>query len=225
LRAERVGALRDASVAGFVLAGGASSRMGKDKALVELDGRQLIVHALEILREAGVPASIAGARSDLAAFGPVIEDTAPGSGPLAGVCAALASTSTERAVFLSVDLPLVPASSIAALLDHAQLAGSAVTLASVNGFAQTFPAVIDPALLPALQAELEAGRTGCFSAFVSAAASAGRRADALPAEMLAQCGQAFDARALPPALWFLNVNTQADLDRAERALRRAARVS
>jgi len=57
---------RDQDSAGFVLAGGLSSRMGTDKALVEFDGQPMICRAIEILRAAGLPVSIAGARSSLA---------------------------------------------------------------------------------------------------------------------------------------------------------------
>lgn len=205
---------------GFVLAGGMSSRMGEDKALVRLGGRPLIECALEALREAGLSASIAGSRSALSNFGPAIEDLRTGLGPLSGVCTALASTSSLCVVFLSVDLPLLPASLIAYLLHHTQITGAAVTLVSVNGFPQTFPAVVDRAALPALQAELDAGHWGCFSAFKAAAAGLARPFSILPVEMLAQSGHAAHPQSLPAAFWFLNVNTPADLERAEAILRK-----
>lgn len=87
--------------AGFVLAGGQSSRMGRDKALELFGGRSLIEIALETLRQAGVDAAIAGARSELSGFAPVVEDREPDQGPLAGICAALSATSAERVAFVS----------------------------------------------------------------------------------------------------------------------------
>jgi molybdopterin-guanine dinucleotide biosynthesis protein A len=211
----------DRNAVGFILAGGSSTRMGSDKALVPLAGRPLIQHAIEILHSAGVSASIAGAKSDLGAFAPVVEDTLPGSGPLSGVCAALASTSARFAVILSVDAPLLPASLAAFLLRDAQITQAPVTLASVNGFAQTFPAVIARAALPPLLAELGAGRSGCYAAFHVAATELGSRVRVLPVELFAQSGHIADPRALPASFWFLNVNTPADLVRAEQLLARA----
>jgi molybdenum cofactor guanylyltransferase len=204
--------------AGFVLAGGQSSRMGTDKALIPLDGKPLIEHALAILRQAGLAAAIAGARSSLESFARVVEDPASGLGPLSGVCAALRSTPARYAVFVTVDLPLLPASLLAYLLQRACIAEAAVTLASISGFAQTFPAVIDRAMLPWLQGELEAGRAGCFQAFQAAASALGQTVTVVPAEFLAQTGHVSHPNGLPVSLWFLNLNTPADLERAERLL-------
>lgn len=190
--------------------------MGTDKALVELAGRLLIQHSLDALREAGISAAIAGARSELREYAPVIEDSKPGLGPLGGVCAALRSSTAGWALFLSVDLPLIPASLIRVLLDRAQITESAVTLASVNGFPQTFPAIIDRAALPVFETELAAGRGGCFAAFQAGAAALGQTASVLPVEYLAQTGAVSHPYGLSPVLWFLNVNTPSDLDRAER---------
>jgi molybdenum cofactor guanylyltransferase len=213
----------DSHAAGFVLAGGQSSRMGRDKALVEFAGRPLIAHALSLLHQAGLNAAVAGSRpdrksdlkSELDSFAPIIDDRESGRGPLAGVCAALARTSARRAVFLSVDAPLLPASLLAYLLRSACVTESAVTLASVNGRAQTFPAVLDRRILPILQAQLDAGRLGCLAAFETAAATLNQPVHAIPVEYAVQSGHVAHPRGLPAAQWFLNLNTPADLVRAE----------
>ncbi len=204
--------------AGFVLAGGQSSRMGRDKALLPLAGRPLIQHAMSILRDAGLKAAIAGARAPIAEFGPVIADSRAGEGPLGGICAALASNSARYAVFLPVDLPMLPASLIAYLVHHASVTAQAVTIPSMAGIAQTFPAVLDRATLPELESELDAGRRGCLSGFQAAAASFRQSVSPLPVELLIQAGQIADPRKLPAARWFLNVNTPQELERAESFL-------
>ena len=222
ISARREPEMQEPEAAGFVLAGGRSSRMGADKALLRFRGRPLIVNALEVLREAGLTSSIAGARSpSLRKYAQVIEDAVPDLGPLGGVCAALASTKLPHAVFLSVDLPLLPASLPAYLLHHAQHTGAAVTLCSVNGFALTFPAVVCPGMLGALRKELDTGRRGCFSAF---RAASGRQVAVLPVEILIQAGQVAHPDGLPAVHWFLNMNTAEDLRRAELLFDRRNRV-
>jgi len=211
--------------AGFVLAGGQSRRMGSDKALLPFAGEPLIARAVRTLHEAGLPASIAGAassaRAPLAAYAPLVDDSEPGLGPLAGICAALAATSARFAVFLPVDLPLLPPSLIGYLLRHAQITGHAVTVPSVNGFMQTFPAVVDRATLPALQTELRATQRGCFSAFRAAADGLDQPVASLAVELLAQSGQVSHSLGLPSFRWFLNVNTPQDLQRAEEIVSHA----
>jgi molybdenum cofactor guanylyltransferase len=205
-------------VSAFLLAGGHSTRMGRDKALLPLAGRPLIAHALALLAEAGLPATILGNRPDLRSFAPVLDDAEPDHGPLAGICAALASTSARDALFLSVDQPLLPASLLIYLLHHACATASAVTVASVNGVVQTFPAVLDRSILPLLQQELAARHLGCLAAFRSVAAAAHQPFSAVPVEYLAQSGQAAHPTGLPAARWLFNLNTPADLDRAHRLI-------
>lgn len=198
--------------AGFVLAGGQSSRMGRDKALLQWGTGTLAQNALAILREAGLTAAIAGARApELAAFAPVVPDAEPDQGPLGGICAALASTQARWAVFIPVDQPLLPASLLRYMLHHARTTEQAVTLASVAGYSQTFPAVVAGAALPMLRQAFHAGKGGCFTAFQAAATALGQAPAVLPVELLAQTGQVGHAAALPPVRWFLNINTPADL--------------
>jgi molybdopterin-guanine dinucleotide biosynthesis protein A len=211
--------------AGFVLAGGQSSRMGRDKALVEFGGQPLVAHAIGILRAAGLPVSLAGARSPLDSYAPVVSDDEPGLGPLAGICAALHSASKRLSVFLPVDTPLLPPGLIAYLLHHARVTGMAVTLPMVNAFPQTFPVVLSREALPVLKRELADRRAGCYAAFRAAAAGLGQSVALVPVEMLIQSGQVSHPTALPAARWFLNINAPADLDRARMVESVSGRVS
>ncbi len=181
--------------------------------------------AIALVREAGLPASIAGARAPLeqfAQFAPVIPDAEPGLGPLGGICTALASTSARLAVFLTVDTPFLPAALIQFLLGHARLTGRSVTLASVGGKAQSFPVVLDRSILPLLQSELVRGRAACMRAFLAAAAALGQPPSVLAVEWLLQSGQIAHPAGLPAVDWFLNLNSAGDLGVAERLLRRTA---
>jgi molybdopterin-guanine dinucleotide biosynthesis protein A len=190
--------------------------MGEDKALVQFAGRPLVEIALEALRQAGLETRIAGTRSpQLQAFATVVEDSEPGRGPLGGICDALAYISVRWGVFLPVDLPLTPAALIEMMVDHAEITGAAVTVPSVNGFAQTFPAVVDRDALPALRRELDGGHGGCFSAFKAAAASLGTGMTVISVEAMVQVGKLAHPSGLSAGRWFANVNAPGDLRRTE----------
>jgi molybdopterin-guanine dinucleotide biosynthesis protein A len=211
----------EADALGVVLAGGRSARMGVDKATLEFEGCPLVTYALDILRGAGLPVVIAGNRADLKNFAPAIDDLGSGRGPLDGICGVLQVTSVPIGVFVSVDLPLLPASLLSLMQNVAYVTGDAIVLSSVNGFAQTFPAVLNRVALPALRAELEAGRYGCFAAFRAAAASLGQRVHVVAVEPLVQAGQLEHQDELPAARWFFNINSAGDLERA-RFLRQSS---
>jgi molybdopterin-guanine dinucleotide biosynthesis protein A len=201
--------------AGMVLAGGQSSRMGRDKALVQLHGSPLVELAVRTMHEADLPVSITGGRAALAAYAPMIDDEI-GLGPLSGIVKALEATAARWAVFMPIDLPLLPPSLLRLLLDQARIRESLATLAAVNGFVQTFPVVLDRAILPSLKVELAAGRRGCFAGFQAAAAALDCAVTVVPVETLVQAGQVEHPAGLPASWWFLNVNSQDDLRRAER---------
>jgi len=95
-------------IGGYVLAGGRSSRMGTDKALLKLAGRPLIEHATTKLRRVSVDVHILGGNAELAAYAPLVEDMHPGCGPIAGIEAALAHSAHDWNLILPVDMPLLP---------------------------------------------------------------------------------------------------------------------
>lgn len=211
----------DESLTGFVLAGGESRRMRHDKALIKFQGEPLVVHALRILEAASIQARIAGARPDLKRFAEIIPDAEPGRGPLSGICAALAATDTQRALFIPVDMPLLPSSLITLMVSRARVTEAPVTLISISGFLQSFPVLLERATFPFLAAALERSCAGCYAAFQAAASGLGRPMDVLSVEHLVQAGQVTHPAGLPSAFWFLNINTEGELRRAEALSGRA----
>ncbi len=100
------------NLSAVILAGGESSRMGRDKAWVEINGESLIVRAIRTVRDSGITeVSISGrAGIDYGALGcPVLLDRESGSGPLAGIERALGATQAQLLLVLAVDLPRMTA--------------------------------------------------------------------------------------------------------------------
>jgi molybdenum cofactor guanylyltransferase len=96
------------SISGYVLAGGRSSRMGRDKALLELAGKPLIAHAVTKLHRICGSVHILSANPELARYAPLVHDLHPETGPIGGIEAALAQTSTDWNLILPVDIPFIP---------------------------------------------------------------------------------------------------------------------
>jgi molybdopterin-guanine dinucleotide biosynthesis protein A len=91
-----------------ILAGGKSSRMGRDKARLEVDGEPLLARQIQLMRAIGAREIFISGRADgdYAEFGcPVVRDEWPGAGPLAGMAAALAAVAAPLLLVLAVDMP------------------------------------------------------------------------------------------------------------------------
>jgi molybdenum cofactor guanylyltransferase len=94
-----------ASVAGFVLAGGRSTRMGQDKALLPVGKKTLLQHVADGVAEATSSAVIIGEPARYWGLGyMVVPDLRQGCGPLAGMEAALAFSDCEWNLILACDL-------------------------------------------------------------------------------------------------------------------------
>ena len=139
-----------------VLAGGKSTRMGRDKAALRLNGRSLAEHQADKFKALGLtdrmlsgwPESIAGTR--------FVPDEFPARGPLGGIHACLGAAEHDAVLFLSVDVPLVPAEALCALLE-AHSGG--ITLLSVDGVLQPLIGVYDRSLRAAAEEILRSDST------------------------------------------------------------------
>lgn len=125
----------------FVLAGGKSSRMGEDKAFLELKGKTMLDRALRNLRALTPEAMIVGERSRFAAFGPVVEDVFRNRGPLGAIHAALTASATEFNLMLAVDLPFIEVAFLRYLVKQAQRTEALVTVPRAQGRLQPLCAI------------------------------------------------------------------------------------
>lgn len=212
---------------GAVLAGGASARLGPDKALIALPTpagpRPMAAVAAALLREAGAdrvvvvtprPAPFAGLADD------VVPDLYPGRGPLGGIHAALAAARGAWCLVLACDMPLAGSGLLAAMVARVRAAGGGAAGAD-PGFDALVPrtaagleplcALYGPACLDAARRALAApGRVPAATALLGAV----RTAFVEGAEI---------ARWGDPRVLFFNINDAQDLDRARAILREADR--
>ena len=199
------------SVAGIVLAGGGSRRMGADKCTLDLGGRTLLqraVDALDAVADEVVTVTGPGRPPPLVrSLGSLYHavDSIADGGPLVGILAGLEATSAPVAVAVACDLPFVQPELLRLLLDRAS-EGQRLVVPVYEGQPQLLCSAWRGDAAPLLRARVEAG-------------------DRAVRAML----DALDAELVPPEVWreadpevrsFVNVNTPEDLAEA-RASRSA----
>ena len=103
-----------------MLAGGKSSRMGKDKGLVLFNGQPMISYVLKALGETGIPFNIIANNEGYEKFGhPVVADLVVDKGPMGGLLTAFSNTKAKAVLLMSCDMPLVNSEAIKQLIDKA----------------------------------------------------------------------------------------------------------
>jgi molybdopterin-guanine dinucleotide biosynthesis protein A len=200
---------------GWVLAGGRSVRMGRDKAAVALAGRPLLEHMLSKLRALQLRARVAGLRERVAdVSAEVLRDAHPECGPLSGMETALATSESALVLVLGVDLPLVETEFLEWMLRRAATTGAMATIPRLRGEPQPLCAVYRRELLSDVRGALASGDYKVMTAVTHA--GAGRRDDCFDVERVAATGAWRSAVATH--LQFMNCNTPADLTIAETLL-------
>ncbi len=124
-----------------ILAGGLSSRMGRDKARLRLGNRTLLGHVRATARQLLLPVRV------------IRHDRVPRCGPLGGIYTALASTGAEAVLFLSCDTPFVSRSLLRQLLERSSQAKAGVFVREGNKVG--FPFVLRRATFSAVKDHVE----------------------------------------------------------------------
>jgi molybdenum cofactor guanylyltransferase len=184
-------------VTGVVLCGGAGTRMGRDKALIEIRGRPLIRLVAECLSECAAPVLLASGSQYRFGHLPFeeIADAAPGAGPISGLVAALSVSPHDLLVAAAVDMPFVSAEVFRLLIDR-HTDEDAVVPVTREG-PQPLHALYHRSALPHLADALSRGRN--------------RLRDALAALKVREVGPEGWGTIDADGRFALNLNTQEDL--------------
>jgi molybdopterin-guanine dinucleotide biosynthesis protein A len=125
--------LRLTHVEGAVLCGGASTRMGRDKATLELDGVPLALRVADALGACLARVRLVAKDGSLRALGrDVIVDRHPERAALVGVAAALAACEAPAVLVAACDLPFLDPRVVLALCALAPVEGAADVVAPVG---------------------------------------------------------------------------------------------
>ncbi len=194
---------QSAQTACIILAGGRSSRMGTDKALLPLTNTS---HSTFLAHLAATLSSLSdelflvardeeqAARYQETANVRIVIDKVPDYGPLMGIYSGLSAIQAVKALIVAVDMPFVQPALVSLLLARAST--SAITVPMVNDVPQVLCAVYPRSLLPRIETTIAQGRRDPRSLLTT-----------VPVQYIDEA----QLRAVDPQLRsFININTPED---------------
>ena len=184
------------------MAGGESSRLGREKAFINYHGKPQVLHLHQMLKSLQLEVYISCRRGQVAQFRdicPLIIDQGPSVGPMGGIFAALSTGAVHDWLVVACDMPLVSVQTFQNLLANHR--GSPVTTYKDEN--KAFPEVL-----------LTIYGGGCFSSFQQAISDKSYSLQSLL--------KTVNTRFVPPAneQELMNVNTLEGLKKAMRLVRK-----
>ncbi|NCC50755.1 MAG: molybdenum cofactor guanylyltransferase [Spartobacteria bacterium] len=136
------------SFSAVILAGGQSSRMGRDKAFLRMEGETLLQRQLRTAAEAGAAQLLISGRADADYSGynaEVLYDEAPSCGPLGGIISGFRAARHALILVLAVDMPCVTSVFLRKLLSRCSENGG-IAPAHLDGMIEPLAAFYPRAL-------------------------------------------------------------------------------
>ncbi len=192
-------------IAAYILAGGQSSRMGRDKAMLAPGGIPLLMRTAALLAPLAGPPIIVGPPTRYSALGyDVIADDAPGIGPLGGIATALRHSNQGWNLIVGCDLPFLTAQWLDYLIGRAVESNADAVIPQSDAGAEPLCAMYRKTCVTPILTAIARGTRKVTDAF------AGLNIDSLTAEEW----KAFDESGH----LFKNMNTPADFEEADALL-------
>ena len=184
------------SVSAAIMAGGKSTRMGQDKAWIELDGEPLIKRVADVLGQVADEVIVVANDPRYESLGlRVIRDRYPEGGALGGIATGVGAASHDTVLVAACDMPFLSPDVWRLLLGH--IGASDVVIPRIGGEYETLHAIYLKACIPHMVRALAENRLRVISFF--------DQVRVLPIEEP-------ELRAVDPTLRaFTNVNTPEEL--------------
>ena len=131
------------SVTVSILAGGRSTRMGREKCRLRIGTQSMLGHARHLAQQLGLPVRV------------IRRDLVPRCGPLGGVLTALRASKTDADLFLACDMPFVTPALLKRVLSRLRR-GCRAVFTQVDGVAG-FPFALRGDCLPVVERQIERG--------------------------------------------------------------------
>ena len=147
----------------FILAGGLSSRMGREKGLLKWKNKTFIENIIDALGSLNTNINIISNDTKYNHLGyPVYIDLFMNAGPLAGIYTGLHYSNTEFNLFLSCDTPCIETNLLEELLNNCH--GQDVTCPSVDGKIHPLIGVYSKKCMPFFMKRIEQNKLGVTNA-------------------------------------------------------------
>lgn len=145
-------------ISGIILAGGKSSRMGKNKAMIEINGEISIRTLHNLIKPFCSEIIISANNQETYQFlhERIITDEIQGIGPIGGILSCLKKSSFRKNLVIACDMPMIPFSLIQLLINHKNTAEFVVP---ANGTDEIEPlcAIYDKSVIPVLSEMIAEG--------------------------------------------------------------------
>ena len=196
----------------IILAGGKGNRIGGDKPLIKLGGKELILHVYNAVQRISDEFVVVLNRSDdielyervLPESVVITKDIGGGEGPLIGACSGLRKTRSEYATILPCDTPFISIPVLSYLKDSSENFEAAVPRWS-NGYTEPLHSIY----------RVEAAKRACTETINEG----NMRISGMISRLRTNYIAVEELRKLDEELLtFFNVNSQKDLNKAEKIL-------
>lgn len=147
------------NISAIILAGGFSSRMGKNKAELVINNESFLEHQINKLKNLGIEDIIISGYDYKTESYKCVHDVYPHRGPMSGIHAGLGIAENEDVLVIAVDSPLIPEELLADLIDFHKSEQSDITLVKHNGINEPLIAVYKKSLFSECEELLKGEKT------------------------------------------------------------------